>query len=307
MLSALLFEGHAVSYCCLIGMCGMCKVDVEQGQIRPEEEEEEFEGLSATDRQQGRILMCRSVATSDCVVRMVHGNTAAPTTGVPAIVMGVESLDERWTWCRLKVIEPAPAYTLHPAQQVLLEWCPDSGTSCLARAYLGSPSDTSELDFYLDRHAQPEQAPLCSLRPGTVIHFGAASGTTPSGLGDGTPILLIAEGPGVIPVASILRACAQQEKPSSIRPHRIVGVSQTLEDHILQRTPEWFASIPMHENIESLTAALLENVQRCLNDGLPLRDIRAYVYASQDTNAAVRKQLLDTGMKPWKINVESIR
>ncbi|MEX0730728.1 MAG: 2Fe-2S iron-sulfur cluster-binding protein [Aquisalimonadaceae bacterium] len=305
VLDALLFEGCAVSYCCMVGMCGMCKADVHEGEVIMDDDDSG--GLSEEDRQLGRILMCRSVAASDCVMAMVHGNAAEQPGCAIAVAVDVQVVSDRWVFCRLQVNEGASGLDLHAGQHLLLEWGSPGGDASSVRAYLGNRADSPQLEFYLDRHAGTlTDTDLPQV--GSVMTLQAASGMTAADIVTSGPSLFIAEGAGAVPLLAVLQHLDEVDTSAVAFPHLLINDEGTLERWVMGRAGLENIGMTVHGDFEALAGELVNDIRRLVgaDDNVSLKNIRAYVYARQDTNAAVRKLLLDAGLKPWKISVEVV-
>ncbi|MDO5688772.1 MAG: 2Fe-2S iron-sulfur cluster-binding protein [Tissierellia bacterium] len=60
---------HEIVYGCLGGGCGVCKIEIQKGELRREKVSREH--LSEEDAKKGMALACKSYPTTDLVLRII--------------------------------------------------------------------------------------------------------------------------------------------------------------------------------------------------------------------------------------------
>ena len=223
---------------CSDGVCGTCKCRTEAGSYELGDDYIE-EALTQDEADEGLVLTCQMVPTSDCVIAVPVPSTACKTgtARFAATVSGVTSFGDAAYELVLDVASDAPAFL--PGQYVNIE-VPGSGQH---RAYsFSSAPGHQRLSFMI------KQVPA-GLMSGWLEAAQAGQALQLSGpLGSfylravTRPLLFLAGGTGLAPFLSMLEVLAQQGTQQAV--HLIYGVTRDQDLVMVDRLVEYARRIP---------------------------------------------------------------
>lgn len=205
ILSALEQGGYALPNNCRAGACGECKVKVSGGEI-----DQGFildMALPQSEREQGFGLMCMAKAKSD-VVEIEWGTEDAlpklfpPKENMPYIVM--EKTDVTPTIAKLRLRSLGEPLRFWPGQYVTMG-DKDRGVPERCYSIANIPNNEGELVLYITKVPEGQTSTWIhdSLQAGDRVKVNGAYGTFIGDPSAETPVLCLAAGSGLAPIASL--------------------------------------------------------------------------------------------------------
>lgn len=205
ILSALEQGGYALPNNCRAGACGECKVKVSGGEI-----DQGFildMALPQSEREQGFGLMCMAKAKSD-VVEIEWGTEDAlpklfpPKENMPYIVM--EKTDVTPTIAKLRLRSLGEPLRFWPGQYVTMG-DKDRGVPERCYSIANIPNNEGELVLYITKVPEGQTSTWVheSLQAGDRVKVNGAYGTFIGDPSAETPVLCLAAGSGLAPIASL--------------------------------------------------------------------------------------------------------
>ena len=223
---------------CSDGVCGTCKCRAEAGSYELGDDYIE-EALTQDEADQGLVLTCQMIPTSDCVIAVPVPSTACKTgtAHFAAVVSEVTSFSDAAYELVLDVPAEAPAFL--PGQYVNIE-VPGSGQH---RSYSFSSAPGSQRMSFMIK-----QVPG-GLMSGWLAAAQAGQSLQLTGpLGSfylravTRPLLFLAGGTGLAPFLSMLEILAQQSTQHAV--HLIYGVTRDQDLVMVDRLAEYARRIP---------------------------------------------------------------
>jgi CDP-4-dehydro-6-deoxyglucose reductase, E3 len=205
ILSALEQGGYALPNNCRAGACGECKVKVCGGEI-----EQGFildMALPQSEREQGFGLMCMAKAKSD-IVEIEWGTADAlpklfpPKENMPYIVM--EKMEVTPTIAKLRLRSLGEPLRFWPGQYVTMG-DKDRGVPERCYSIANIPNNEGELVLYITKVPDGQTSTWVheSLNAGDRVKVNGAYGTFIGDPSAETPVLCLAAGSGLAPIASL--------------------------------------------------------------------------------------------------------
>lgn len=205
VLAALEKRGYALPNNCRAGACGECKVKVRQGEY-----DQGFildMALPQSEREQGYGLMCMAKVTSD-LLEIEWGTEDAlpklfpPKENMPYIV--TEKLKLTPTIVKLRIRSLGENLRFWPGQYVTLG-DKDRGVPQRCYSIANIPNNEGEITLYITKvpEGQTSQWIHESLEAGDRIKVNGAYGTFIGDPSAETPVLCLAAGSGLAPIASL--------------------------------------------------------------------------------------------------------
>jgi toluene monooxygenase electron transfer component len=207
LLSAALRAGVGLPYECCSGICGTCRFEIAEGEVRSQWPD--APGLSSRDRRLDRRLACQSRPLTDCVIRLRLDDRYIPAIK-PRRRTGV-----------LRSIEPV---TRDIRRVIVSTGCSADGVAA-PRAYSMSntPNGEGAWEFYIKEVPDGEftGALFNKTAAGASLELEGPYGMAYLRRASDRPVLCIAGGSGISPMLSIARMHARDH---SARPlHFYIG------------------------------------------------------------------------------------
>ena len=201
LLDAAQRAGLELPYSCRKGVCGNCRGRVEHGDVVASGGEK---GLSAEERAQGDVLFCRTHPRSDLVIRptAIRAIDPASRKRIHAKVYRVEHLSDDVSLLRLRF--PAGVRARFRAGQYLQVILADGERREFSMANPPAMSDEAHLHIRHVPGGRFTEGMLPSLKAGDMLEVELAFGDFTLRDGDAWPIVFVATGTGLAPVASML-------------------------------------------------------------------------------------------------------
>lgn len=266
LLDALLRHGVGFAYSCQTGNCGTCKCEYVTGEILELEYSEH--ALSASERERGTILACRSQVWSDVQIRRL---SAEEFVMHPSRVMQcrvVELIFATHDVLRLRLaIESGGPYTFSAGQFAKLQFAFAPGTP---RDYsMANRPDEPVLEFHIRCIAGGVSGHLTSrLRHGDLVRVSGPFGASYLREQHPGPIIAIAGGTGLAPIRSIVATALDKALGRPL--HVYFGVRSERDVYAEAELRAWQA---LHENLEVHVVLSDEVVVNAAGQGEGLRSV----------------------------------
>lgn len=223
---------------CSDGVCGTCKCRAEAGSYELGDDYIE-EALTQNEADQGLVLTCQMVPSSDCVISVPVPSTACKTgtARFGATVSGVTAFADAAYELVLDVPADAPAFL--PGQYVNID-VPGSG---LYRSYSFSSAPASQRMSFMIKQVPGGLMSgwLAAAQAGQALQLTGPLGSFY--LRPVTrPLLWLAGGTGLAPFLSMLEVLAQQGTQQPV--HLIYGVTRDQDLVLVDRLVEYARRIP---------------------------------------------------------------
>ncbi|WP_240655654.1 CDP-6-deoxy-delta-3,4-glucoseen reductase [Paraburkholderia phosphatilytica] len=201
ILAAALAANFPVPYSCQSGVCGSCKARVTAGTC--DHGEAQHAGLSASETQQGYVLLCQATPASDVTVqcRTVPSVNGYPVKKTPCRVAALERLADDVMRIRLKL--PANAqFRFLPGQYIDL-LIPGGIRRSLSIA--NSPEDEGFIELHLRNYGGPlSNFVFGKLKENDLLRLEGPFGSFFVRDDSDKPMILLASGTGFAPIQSII-------------------------------------------------------------------------------------------------------
>ncbi|MGF6872975.1 CDP-6-deoxy-delta-3,4-glucoseen reductase [Paraburkholderia sp. MM5477-R1] len=200
ILAAALAANFPLPYSCQKGVCGSCKAKVKVGVC--DQGDTQFAGLSASEAEQGYVLLCQSTPASDVTVecRTVPSVEGYPVRKAPCRVSALERLADDVMRIRLKL--PAnPQFRFLPGQYIDVT-IPGGVRRSLSIA--NSPEDEGFIELHLRNYGGPFSTFVFgSLKENDLLRLEGPYGSFFVRDDSSKPMILLASGTGFAPIKSI--------------------------------------------------------------------------------------------------------
>jgi naphthalene 1,2-dioxygenase ferredoxin reductase component len=243
LLDALLRHGVGFAYSCQAGNCGTCKCEYVSGELLELECSEH--ALSASERERGIILACRSQVWSDVRIRRLSAEEFVmhPSRVMQCRVMGLDFATHDVLRLRLAMESGGP-FTFSAGQFAKLQFAfaPDS-----PRDYsMANRPDEAVLEFHIRCIAGGVSGHIPSrLKPGDLVRVSGPFGTSYLREEHPGPIIAIAGGTGLAPIRSIVATVLDKALGRPL--HLYFGVRSERDVYAEAELHAWQA---LHENLE---------------------------------------------------------
>lgn len=208
VLQAALRSGIDFPNSCRVGGCGTCKCKVTSGKVK--ELTESGYLLSADEIDQGYVLACQSIPTSDLSVQV--DLTAVSARGIPGRVVSQEKVTHDITRLTVQLDQPIP-YKAGQFANVAIEGLPG-----VVRSYsFATPSHRNGLVSFLVRKVlDGKMSPVIDAQDltGRSVRIDGPVGEFYLRSGD-APLLFIAGGSGLAPILAILKEAVERGETRS--------------------------------------------------------------------------------------------
>lgn len=297
LLSGLLKRDVQVPYCCTVGICGMCKADLNEGDVALDHDS--LAALTEQEIGEGRLLLCCARAVADSTVTLVNTGGAERPRMMKGRIEAMTRLDQRWWHTRVRLTAGAVRRLLEKSERLTLKGAQEDGQGFRLKGWAGAYRD-GLLDIYLDERVErvvPTAKPDVVLTPETG-GSGVIAVTEPPAL-----TLVVLEGDGVIRLPGLLQLLLLGDDRSQLDIHLLDQQPSQAGRWVLERLPGTPYPVSVGCDTGTLATTLRERIARFREEGGEDRAIRAHVYGNTASNAELRKVLLTAGLKPWKISV----
>ncbi|CAM3386047.1 Oxidoreductase NAD-binding domain protein [Bordetella sputigena] len=195
--------GAAMPHECTFGMCGSCRVKIEEGAVAYEELPP---GLAAAEHEQGYALACQARPLSDVVLSLPARGPLMPASIVTsASLVHIRNVCDSVLHLRLAVPEGGlPEYRAGQYMNILL---PDGSKRSFSMAS-PCPGGGGEIDFHIRRipGGRFTDTILAQATPGMSLRIEVPLGTFCYREEDYRPLLMVATGTGLAPIKAILES-----------------------------------------------------------------------------------------------------
>ncbi|MBL3960950.1 CDP-6-deoxy-delta-3,4-glucoseen reductase [Burkholderia sp. KCJ3K979] len=201
ILAAALAANFPLPYSCQSGICGSCKAKVKVGAC--DHGEAQFAGLSASEAEQGYVLLCQATPASDVTVecRTVPSVEGYPVKKTPCRVAALERLADDVMRIRLKL--PANAQFKFLPGQYIDVLIPGGIRRSLSIA--NSPEDEGFIELHLRNYGGPFSTFVFrKLKENDLLRLEGPFGTFFVRDESDKPMILLASGTGFAPIKSII-------------------------------------------------------------------------------------------------------
>lgn len=306
VLDALLRSGSPVPFFCRSGICGQCKSRLLAGEVTEIGNAPTI--LSEEERRQGYILICRSLAVTDCEVE--PENLPDERGSEPAWPQQSELVSAAWVSAelfhfRVQAAESSEQaiYLFHPGQYSHL--LGDAYAQVFpSRLYPATRPGRTFLDFYVAGNAAVHERSMSLFRPGAKLELARPVGASSLQEGEKGPVLIIAEQDGLSGALSMLELLAMREDPTSLRMLVRGAGEHYLEKRIGSLCRE--TGIPMHffeaQSLESVLAKAVSELES--STARSAGRLQAYVKGSEKLVSASRRALFQSGLRPWEVHAD---
>jgi len=298
ILRAALRAGLGLPYGCNVGVCGNCRFQLLDGEVR--HGQEDLPGLSARDRESGRWLGCQARAVGDVKIKVPQRDAFKskflPTRTVGTFI-GAEDITHDIREFHFRLKRPVP----FQAGQFALIQNPQDGET---RAYsMANVSVTGhEWHFAIRRVPGGRMTSYLfgAMQPGSAVNLDGPYGLAYLREDSPRDILCLAGGSGLGPMVSITRAAAGSERLKERAVHFLYG-GRTAHDicgkNILQCMPGFGTRIHYHCSVSEASpdwvgrAGLVHEVAREMF-GEQLRSFEIYFAGPPAMADAVMKMAM---------------
>jgi propane monooxygenase reductase subunit len=217
VLNAAFRQGVTLMHGCKEGQCASCKSVLREGDI--ELLKYSTFALSDAEREQDRILLCRTLAYSDLVVELLNFDEqllsrSIPVRSVPAVIQQIESLTHDIRWLRITTEQPLKFWA---GQYVDIEV---PGTGIMRSFSMANPPSTEcQLEFIIKIYPQGAFSALLrdKLKAGDALTVTGPYGTCLRYEGREGTMLLTGGGSGMAPLLSILTDLVESQEQRPVR------------------------------------------------------------------------------------------
>ena len=285
---------------CSDGVCGTCKCRCENGEYDQGEDYIE-DALSEDEAEQGLVLTCQMVPSSDCVIAVPVPSTVCKTgiSQFEATLAEVTPHADAALEVAFDIAEGSAAPTFLPGQYVNIGV--PGGSQTRAYSFSSKPGE-SRFSFLIKRvPGGLMSAYLDQARPGERLQFTGPLGSFY--LREvRRPLLLLAGGTGLAPFLSMLEVLAERgcEQPISL----IYGVTRDLDLVQVERLQALAKRLPTLVFITCVAEAQSSHPRKgyvtghmtpaMLNDG----DVDVYLCGPPPMVDAVRQHFSEQGVTP---------
>jgi CDP-4-dehydro-6-deoxyglucose reductase/ferredoxin-NAD(P)+ reductase (naphthalene dioxygenase ferredoxin-specific) len=300
ILDALLRTGAAVSFCCKVGLCGMCKSKLVSGDV--EQLSFSVSALSKAEQQEGHVLICRARARSDCEILPLNpsGSAHVMSGRVIARVAGHADMNGSLVHVRLSLGAEQGAFPFIAGQYAQLEFSPSRALPAI-RAFMASRPGNSHVDFYLP--ASDYSVSVAPLARGEEVLLNGPFGSAYLREDEAGPVVLIAESSGLPAATSILSELVVRLQARPVKVFLLGAARAAIERSILDLTHEVAGiDVCIREQWNDLAEMLTSDLHGLRNtpEGATPR-VRAYVKGGHQITKAARKLLQEMGVRAWDV------
>lgn len=307
MLDALLRTGTPTPFFCRSGICGQCKSVLVRGEVMQVGSAPPI--LSDEEVREGAILICRSVALTNCEIVPEHLPVRTEELPWPAQVEVSAA-----TWItpglfHLRVeasgAEGGEMFLFHPGQySYLLD--PQQGDWDLpSRLYPATRPGCSFLDFYLfPDSAQQARSFDEAFRRGSRVNLARPVGASCLKEGEKGPVIIVANGEGLPAVLSMVGLLRVRENLSDVNVIIRGDAADPLSQEVFRICHE--SGIAARSCESDAVSTELDRGARALTEASSKRGWRAQAYVKGDESLVKmsRKILYAHGMRPWEVHAE---
>jgi CDP-4-dehydro-6-deoxyglucose reductase len=204
ILSAAIAAGVPLSYSCKNGMCGACRGRVIEGEVEQSDVEERY--LSRAERDAGHVLLCTSLAHSDCTIEAQLGReTVFMPQSVPARIAAIDKLDADVAVVTLRL--PMNRKLRFEAGQYVDVLLDGDERRSYSIASVPAPEGITEIELHIRRVPGGlfSDTVFDTLKVGAMLRLEAPLGTFTLREGTG-PVVLMATGTGFAPLQSMVES-----------------------------------------------------------------------------------------------------
>lgn len=202
ILEAALAAGIAYPHGCKAGRCGACKTRLLEGEV--DLLKHTPFSLTEYEKQHGLILACRALPRANCVVKWIASDAVDHAIrDVSAHVLSIENATHDIKVIRLR-LDAGDTFAFSAGQYAELTF-----PECPPRPYsMANRPGSDVLEFHVRRVAGGIASDFAAtrLREGDTVRLRGPFGTTHLRTDHTGPILAIAGGSGLAPIASIVEA-----------------------------------------------------------------------------------------------------
>ena len=306
ILDALLRSGAEVPFFCRSGVCGQCKSLLIDGEVTEIGSAPPVLGRDEIDA--GHILICRSIALSDCQLqtRSLCGPAAELPWPTHCEVLQATAVEETLFHLRIGIVEddPVRSFLFHPGQYTRLQAPVPEGVDLPWRLYPANRPGHDFLDFYLPCSASSARQ-LCRAFPaGQPLELARPVGASSLKEGERGPVILVAEGPGLSAALSMIEMLALRQERGGVHVFTVAGGPAWLERQAAQLAREYGIH---HQHVEAtaLASALAQVSHELHPRTLPAAArLQAYAKAGAGAVKMLREVLYKDGVRPWEVHAD---
>ncbi|WP_429491936.1 CDP-6-deoxy-delta-3,4-glucoseen reductase [Paraburkholderia sp. RAU6.4a] len=201
ILAAALAANFPLPYSCQKGVCGSCKAKVKAGTC--DQGDAQFAGLSASEAEQGYVLLCQATPASDVTVECRTGPSVEgyPARKTPCRVSALERPADDVMRIRLKL--PAnPQFKFLPGQYIDVTI---AGGVRRSLSIANSPEDEGFIELHLRNYGGPFSTFVFGkLKENDLLRLEGPLGSFFVRDDTNKPMILLASGTGFAPIKSII-------------------------------------------------------------------------------------------------------
>ncbi|MHB2169002.1 2Fe-2S iron-sulfur cluster-binding protein [Alsobacter sp. R-9] len=304
VLAAALAAGIAYPHGCRSGRCGACKTRLLSGEVALLRHTP-F-ALTDQEKQAGLILACRAEPRSDCSVTWLDALEQEHTVRDEwATVTGLEDLTHDIRLVRLVLQGVRLAFSAGQYAELAFPGCPSRFYS------MANVAGVEELEFHIRRVPGGRASGFVAtqLAVGDQVHLRGPLGHSQLRQGHAGPIIAVAGGSGLAPIASIVETALASGMRQLIRVYFGVRGERDLYAEDRFRT-----LVAAHPNL-TFTPVLSEEfapgrraglvTQAIAEDGPDLRGAKAYLAGPPVMVEAATALLLACGLPPSDIHADA--
>jgi ferredoxin-NADP reductase/ferredoxin len=308
VIDALLRSGTRVPFFCKSGICGQCKSLLAAGEVVEIGSAPQI--LSEEEVRLGHILICRSIAVTDCEIIPQNLPTVGSELPWPD---ACEVVAAGWIApglfhfrVRLPADSKAPSFLFYPGQYSYLQSPQKENGTLPSRLYPATRPGQRYLDFYLTAEAEERARSLHeAFRVGASVQLARPVGASSLKESESGPLVIAAANEGLPSVLSMLELLNLKR---GTRPVRVVlrGTREGhLERQILQLCAEGEIGLDFSRDAPDVRAAL-EAALAAVTGSAAKASLRpnAYVKGDEGLVRLAREVLYARGLRPWEVHAE---
>jgi ferredoxin/ferredoxin-NADP reductase len=309
VLDALLRSGAPVPFFCRSGICGQCKSVLNSGEVLQIGSAPPL--LTQEEVAAGQVLICRSVAVTDCEIAPLN---LPGSNEEPPWPERVEVVQASWATPTLIHVRLAAAsgtqpstFLFHPGQYSRVQRAPTRHEVLPGRLYPSTRPGLRILEFYISAKSPAQASALAAaFCTGATLELAKPVGASCLKEGERGPVVLASTSEGLPAVLSMLELLRLGEDRGRVR----VAVLGNQEDHLERQVAALCSDAgidlqfsnrdDMRAVLERATAAVIRSP--CTSGPKP----RAYVKGDEALVRLSREIFYARGFRPWDVHTEII-
>lgn len=291
---------------CSDGVCGTCKCRAESGAYDMGDDYID-DALTEDEAEEGLVLTCQMVPSSDCVLSVPTTSQACKTgqQSFAATVTGIAPHHDAAVVLELAVDEGETAPVFLPGQYVNIDV--PGGSEHRSYSFSSAPGE-HRLGFLIKKIPDGLMGNwLAGAKPGERLNLTGPMGSFYLRDGDG-PLLFLAGGTGLAPFLSMLEVLARAGSQRQI--HLIYGVTRDLDLVLVDEIAAYAARLPNFTYATVVADQASDHprkgwvTQHMPEDMLAAGEVDVYLCGPPPMVDAVRHYLDENGVRPASFHYE---